>query len=97
MPNRLADEASLPCLADDWEQRLQRRTVDPLLANSGEVLAPRVSEQFEIGAKYAIGRMFASLALYQIERPGEGVIAAAKEIRTNDVSELEPIAKAQQG
>jgi iron complex outermembrane receptor protein len=51
--------------------------VDPLLANSGEVLAPRVSEQFEIGAKYAIGRMFASLALYQIERPGEGVIAAA--------------------
>lgn len=48
--------------------------IDPLLANSGEVLSPRVSQQFELGAKYAIGRMFASLALYNIERPGEGVI-----------------------
>jgi iron complex outermembrane receptor protein len=50
--------------------------IDPALANPGEVLAPRVSEQFEIGAKFAIGRMFASLALYRIERPGEGVLAA---------------------
>ncbi|WP_379922467.1 TonB-dependent receptor [Erythrobacter sp. R86502] len=50
--------------------------IDPSLSNTGEVLAPRVSEQFEIGAKYAIGRMFASLALFQIERPGEGVIGA---------------------
>ncbi len=55
--------------------------VDPLLANSGEVLAPRVSEQFELGAKYAIGRMFASLALYNIERPGEGVIGTGADRR----------------
>lgn len=52
--------------------------IDPLIvANPGEVLAPRMSEQFEVGAKYAIGRMFASLALYRIERPGEGAIPGA--------------------
>lgn len=55
--------------------------VDPLLANSGEVLSPRVSQQFELGAKYAIGRMFASLAIYNIERPGEGVITAGTDRR----------------
>lgn len=48
--------------------------IDPVLSNPGAALAPRVSEQFEIGAKYVIGRMFASLAAYQIDRPGEGVV-----------------------
>lgn len=47
--------------------------VDPLLANSGEVLAPRVSEQIEVGGKLALGPIFAGLALYRIERPGEGM------------------------
>lgn len=47
--------------------------VDPALSNSGAVLAPRVSQQYEIGGKLAIGPVFASLALYRIERPGEGV------------------------
>ena len=36
----LADEATLPCLADDWEQRLQRRTVDPLLATRAPLFQP---------------------------------------------------------
>ncbi len=47
--------------------------VDVSLGNSGAVLAPRVSEQYEIGGKLALGPVFASLALYRIERPGEGV------------------------
>lgn len=47
--------------------------VDPTLSNSGAVLAPRVSQQYEIGGKLAMGPVFASLALYRIERPGEGV------------------------
>jgi iron complex outermembrane receptor protein len=55
--------------------------IDPTLANSGEVLAPRVSQQYELGAKYAIGRMFASLALYRIERPGEGAIGSGADRR----------------
>ncbi|MFB0613750.1 TonB-dependent receptor [Aurantiacibacter poecillastricola] len=48
--------------------------VDPTLSNSGAFLAPRVSEQYEIGGKLDLGPVFASLALYRIERPGEGVI-----------------------
>ncbi len=48
--------------------------VDPVLANSGTVLAPRVSEQYEIGGKLDLGPVFASLAFYRIERPGEGVV-----------------------
>ncbi|MCX9146549.1 TonB-dependent receptor [Erythrobacter sp. WG] len=55
--------------------------LDPALANAGTVLAPRVSEQFEVGAKYAIGRMFASLALYRIARPGEGVTGVGADRR----------------
>ncbi len=55
-------------------QQGPRAAVDPLLGNSGAVLAPRVSEQYEIGGKVALGPLFASLALYRIERPGEGVI-----------------------
>lgn len=42
------------------------------LVNPGEVLAPRISQQYEIGGKLALGPVFASLALYRIERPGEG-------------------------
>ncbi|RJY06930.1 TonB-dependent receptor [Aurantiacibacter aquimixticola] len=48
--------------------------VDPSIINPGEVLAPRRSTQYEIGGKVRIGNMFASLAAYQIERPGEGVL-----------------------
>ncbi|RIV86804.1 TonB-dependent receptor [Aurantiacibacter zhengii] len=47
--------------------------VDVSLGNSGAVLAPRVSEQYEIGGKLALGPVFASIAAYRIERPGEGV------------------------
>lgn len=49
--------------------------LDESLANSGGVLAPRKSTQYEAGAKLALGRfLYAGLAFYQIERPGEGVI-----------------------
>ncbi|MXO75216.1 TonB-dependent siderophore receptor [Altererythrobacter aerius] len=48
--------------------------LDPLLVNPGEVLAPRRSVQYEVGGKVRLGRMFASLAAYRIERPGEGVM-----------------------
>lgn len=47
------------------------------LANGGSSLAPRVSEQFEVGAKAALGPVFASLALFRIERPGEGIVTNA--------------------
>ena len=46
--------------------------IDPTLTNSGATLAPRKSVQYEIGGKVGFGRLFAGLALYQIERPGEG-------------------------
>ncbi|MGB5780034.1 TonB-dependent receptor [Allopontixanthobacter sediminis] len=55
--------------------------IDPALANPGEILAPRVSEQFEIGGKLALGPVFATLALYRIERPGEGLITDGGEQR----------------
>ncbi|MBO9518201.1 MAG: TonB-dependent siderophore receptor [Porphyrobacter sp.] len=48
--------------------------IDPNLTNSGDMLAPRKSVQYEIGGKIGFGRMFAGLALYQIERPGEGIL-----------------------
>lgn len=48
--------------------------LDPLLANPGEVLAPRKSTQYEIGGKVRLGAVFASLAAYRIERPGEGLL-----------------------
>lgn len=45
------------------------------LENRDTVLAPRKSTQYEAGAKLALGRfLYAGLAFYQIERPGEGVI-----------------------
>ncbi|MEE4154739.1 MAG: TonB-dependent receptor [Erythrobacter sp.] len=53
--------------------------IDPVpgLVNPGAALPPRVSQQFEIGGKLALGDLFASLALYRIERPGEGVFLNA--------------------
>tara|TARA_R110002072_G_scaffold22383_15_gene78166 strand:+ start:4817 stop:6949 length:2133 start_codon:yes stop_codon:yes gene_type:complete len=52
-------------------------STDPIdnLVNPGEPLAPRKSTQYEAGAKLALGSLlYAGLAVYQIERPGEGVI-----------------------
>ena len=50
--------------------------LDPLLVtNPGAVLAPRRSTQYEVGGKLRLGGMFAGLAAYRIERPGEGVLA----------------------
>ena len=47
--------------------------LDPNIVNSGEVLSPRMSTQYEIGGKfYFVPSLFATLALYRIERPGEG-------------------------
>ncbi|MGB3721723.1 MAG: TonB-dependent siderophore receptor [Pacificimonas sp.] len=47
--------------------------LDPALPNAGEVLAPRRSVQYEVGGKVRLGALFAGLAAYRIERPGEGV------------------------
>ena len=47
--------------------------LDPNIVNPGEVLAPRMTSQIEIGGKFYFDpSIFATLALYQIERPGEG-------------------------
>lgn len=46
--------------------------VDPSLTNSGTPLAPRKSVQYEAGGKLRFGRMFAGLAVYSVERPGDG-------------------------
>jgi iron complex outermembrane receptor protein len=51
--------------------------IDVNLTNPGEVLAPRKSVQYEVGGKVTFGTMFAGLALYQIERPGEGILPDA--------------------
>lgn len=48
--------------------------LDPALPNPGEVLAPRRSTQYEVGGKVRLGGLFASLAAYRIERPGEGLL-----------------------
>lgn len=61
-------------------QQGPQASTDPSLglANPGEALAPRKSTQYEAGAKLALGRLlYAGLAFYQIERPGEGVIENA--------------------
>lgn len=59
-------------------EALQQGAVAPLedaLENRGEVLAPRKSTQYEAGTKLALGRfLYAGLAFYQIERPGDGTI-----------------------
>ena len=47
--------------------------LDPQISNPGEVLPPRMSTQYEVGGKFYFDTaLFATLALYRIERPGEG-------------------------
>ena len=41
------------------------------------MLGPRRSVQYEVGGKLSFGPVFATVALYEIERPGEGPITAA--------------------
>lgn len=43
--------------------------VDPLLVNPGQVFPPSESTQYEIGGKFPIGELRASLALYRTEQP----------------------------
>jgi len=43
--------------------------IDPALVNSGEVLAPTKSVQYEVGGKLRIGGVDTSLALFQIDLP----------------------------
>lgn len=67
----------------NYIEALQQGAVAPLdpalgLVNPGEALAPRVSQQIELGGKVAFGGLFASLALYRIERPGEGIFTNAE-------------------
>lgn len=45
----------------------------PAASNYGEVMAPYKSKQYEIGTKYDFGDMFASLSLFQIEKPSGGL------------------------
>jgi iron complex outermembrane receptor protein len=37
--------------------------------NQGEILPPLISEQFEIGAKALLGRLFLTAAIYQLDKP----------------------------
>lgn len=48
--------------------------IDPALSNPGETLPPRRSTQYEIGGKVRLGALFASIAAYRIERPGDGIL-----------------------
>lgn len=50
--------------------------IDATLVNSGEVLAPYKSTQYEVGGKLAFGRFNASVALYQIRQPSAYAIPA---------------------
>lgn len=43
--------------------------VDPILVNPGQVFPPNESTQYEVGGKFALGELRASLALYQTEQP----------------------------
>ena len=60
----------------NYIEALQEGAVAPLgpaIANPGEVLVPRMSTQYEVGGKiYFDPSIFATLAFYRIERPGEG-------------------------
>ncbi|HYG46079.1 MAG TPA: TonB-dependent siderophore receptor, partial [Bordetella sp.] len=47
----------------------QGATAPEMAVNAGEMFAPEVSKQFEIGAKYDFGRFEATLSAFQIERP----------------------------
>ncbi|MEL7730679.1 TonB-dependent siderophore receptor [Citromicrobium bathyomarinum] len=53
--------------------------LDPaLVSNPGTSLAPRKSTQYEVGGKVGFGGLFATLAAYRIERPGEGVLPSGE-------------------
>ena len=53
--------------------------LDPLLVtNPGEPLPPRSSTQYEIGGKLGLGGLDATLAVYRIERPGEGILPSGE-------------------
>jgi len=53
--------------------------LDPaLVSNPGASLAPRKSTQYEVGGKVGFGGLFATLAAYRIERPGEGVLPSGE-------------------
>lgn len=48
--------------------------LDAAVSNPGQQLAPRVSVQYEAGGKLRFGGLFATAAVYRIERPGEGLL-----------------------
>ena len=51
------------------------RATDVQFSNFGTVLAPRRSKQYEAGAKFYFDpAIFATVALYRIERPGTGAV-----------------------
>jgi len=60
----------------NYIEALQEGAVAPLdaeISNPGAVLAPRMSTQYEVGGKFYFDpAVFATLAFYQIARPGEG-------------------------
>lgn len=43
------------------------------VVNAGEILAPKVSDQYEVGAKATVGSMFLTAALFRIDKVNEGV------------------------
>jgi len=43
------------------------------VANAGEILPPKVSDQYEVGAKATVGSMFLTAALFRIEKVNEGI------------------------
>jgi iron complex outermembrane receptor protein len=43
--------------------------LDPTISNPGEVFAPTKSKQVELGGKFQLGRLNASLAVFRIKRP----------------------------
>lgn len=49
--------------------------VDPTISNPGEVFAPVRSTQYEIGAKFTVGALNASLAAFRITRPSAFAVA----------------------
>ncbi|KXU34149.1 hypothetical protein AXK11_08895 [Cephaloticoccus primus] len=47
---------------------------DPVYVNANEQLAPYVSEQYEVGAKFSFGDWIATVAAYELSRPTAGAI-----------------------
>jgi iron complex outermembrane receptor protein len=43
------------------------------VVNAGAILPPRVSDQYEVGAKATVGSMFLTASLFRIEKVNEGV------------------------